>query len=133
MKFPEQFRWKDAPGGYQSQPGEQFGFFLIPGRHANGRALKVMADDGATSGWEHASVTLFDGSVKCPSWIEMSIIKDLFWDNEQTVVQFHPPKSDYVNQHPGCLHLWRCVKQKFPRPPAILVGGNIEWEKPLTI
>jgi hypothetical protein len=53
----------------------------------------------------------------------MCAVKDLFWNDEDVVVQFHPAKSTYVNNHPGCLHLWRCTDgREFPTPPEILVG-----------
>jgi hypothetical protein len=41
------------------------------------------------------------------------------------VVQFHPPKSQYVNCHPYCLHLWRNKNQEVILPPSILVGPKI--------
>ncbi|MFL6416129.1 MAG: hypothetical protein ACJ74Y_10745 [Bryobacteraceae bacterium] len=124
MKFPEEYRWKNAPNGYGTQPADRFGAFLIPGRAANGRMLRVIASDGEETGWEHVSVSLTD-SVKCPSWMEMCIVKDLFWNPEEAVMQLHPPKSEYVNNHEGCLHLWRPVPQmicEIPLPPSILVG-----------
>jgi hypothetical protein len=120
MKVPEQFRWANAPHGYASQPDDPFGAFLIPGRAAKGRVLRVIACDGAETGWDHVSVSLEDKR-KCPSWEEMCVVKRLFWNDSETVVQFHPPESDYINQHPGCLHLWRCVRVPFPMPPKIYV------------
>ena len=53
---------------------------------------------------------------------EMCFVKDLFWDDEETVVQFHPPRSEYVNYHPYCLHLWKQVATKVDLPPSIFVG-----------
>jgi hypothetical protein len=70
-------------------------------------------------GWEHASVSFPD---RCPTWDEMSLVKSVFWDEDACVVQYHPPKADYVNFHPFCLHLWRPTKQRIPRPPARFVG-----------
>lgn len=55
-------------------------------------------------GWDHVSVSLTN---RCPNWEEMCFIKDLFFDEEETVIQFHPKKSRYVNIHPFCLHMWR--------------------------
>ena len=55
---------------------------------------------------EHVSVSL---RRRCPTWDEMCMVKDIFWADEECVVQFHPPKSKYVNFHPYCLHLWRKV------------------------
>lgn len=121
MKFPEDFRWRNAPNGYNSKEGEPFGCFAIPGRHAKGRQLRIIASDGEETGWDHVSVSIPDQR-RCPSWDEMCFVKSLFWDDEEAVIQFHPPKSEYVNNHAGCLHLWRCVKEPFPIPPSILVG-----------
>lgn len=54
--------------------------------------------------YEHVSVS---HKSKTPSWQEMVAIKNLFFEDEEEVVQFHPPKSEYVNYHENCLHLWR--------------------------
>lgn len=40
----------------------------------------------------------------------------------ETVIQFHPPKSEYINNHEFCLHLWKHKTQAFPLPPSELVG-----------
>jgi hypothetical protein len=65
MKFPEQFRWSNAPHGYTSQTGNPFGAFVIPDRYANGRMLRIIANDGTETGWDHVSVSLEDKR-KCP-------------------------------------------------------------------
>ena len=75
------------------------------------------ADDHLACGWEHVSVSTHR---RCPNWTEMCFVKDLFWRSDECVVQFHPPKSSYVNNHPFCLHLWR-NKDGFPVPPTVLV------------
>lgn len=80
----------------------------------------VIASDG--SGWEHVSVHIIDdGQDATPLWEEMCDIKDLFWDNEDTVIQFHPPLSEYVNNHKNTLHMWRPIGVKIPRPATELV------------
>jgi hypothetical protein len=71
------------------------------------------------SGWEHVSISLPN---RCPTWDEMCRIKDMFWDEDEAVIQIHPPKSDYVNNHPYCLHLWKSKEKEQPLPPWILVG-----------
>lgn len=120
MKFPEQFRmW--VFGMPETYAGDQFGCFLVPAHHACGRPLKVMVDNGSVSGWEHVSVSLQGHPSKTPSWQEMSLVKDLFWEDHEAVLQFHPAKADYVNNHAGCLHLWRPVDGKFPMPPKTCV------------
>ena len=68
----------------------------------NGAALRVIFSDGM--GWDHVSVSM---AKRCPTWDEMCAIKDLFFNPDETVVQFHPAQTEYVNLHPNCLHLWR--------------------------
>lgn len=77
-------------------------------------------------GWQHVSVSHRPGKKtplgrRCPTWGEMCFIKDQFWEPEACVVQFHPPRSDYVNSHPFTLHLWRWTEGVFPRPDRIMV------------
>lgn len=81
------------------------------------RGLRFIASWGG--GWDHVSVSLRD---RCPVWSEMCFIKDLFWFPSECVVQYHPPKADYVNCHPNCLHMWRSQNVEFPRPPSLFVG-----------
>lgn len=71
-------------------------------------------------GWEHVSVSRMD---RCPTWDEMCQVKAMFWGEDDCVVQYHPPRSDYVNHHPRCLHLWRPTDGvTIPMPPSIMVG-----------
>jgi len=50
-------------------------------------------------------------------------VKAKFWDEENCVVQYQPPKSEYVNNHPFLLHLWRPnAGQIISVPPSFLVG-----------
>jgi hypothetical protein len=93
------------------------GMFIVPSYTFSTAHMTVIASDG--EGWEHVSVSRQD---RCPNWGEMCRIKNMFWDEEDTVVQFHPAKSEYVSNHEFCLHLWRQAGKEFPRPPSILVG-----------
>lgn len=96
------------------------GAFLVTSRRK--QTLLVIASDQL--GWEHVSVSLPN---RTPYWDEMCLIKDLFLGAEDCVVQYHPPRSEYVNFHPHCLHLWRQVGgQPIPMPPGYLVGPIIE-------
>jgi hypothetical protein len=76
---------------------------------------------GELAFWEHVSVhARTPGHVpklRTPTWKEMNWIKSICWDDDDVVVQFHPRKSDYVNNHPHVLHLWRWTKGEFPTPP----------------
>lgn len=59
---------------------------------------------------------------RCPTWEEMCMVKDIFWGEEECVVQFHPPRSEYVNRHPYCLHLWKKIGEEYETPPKEYVG-----------
>lgn len=93
------------------------GQFIIRSLKLKG-VLFVQASDG--EGWEHVSVSHVS---RIPNWAEMCVIKDMFWGPEDLVIQFHPPKEDYVNDHPNVLHLWRKAGTNdfCERPPLICV------------
>lgn len=85
-----------------------------------GKSFFVIATNGG--GWEHVSVSPGSRARKsCPTWEEMSAIKDMFFLPEECVVQYHPPHSEYVNNHQYCLHLWRPTGTEIPRPPMVFV------------
>lgn len=123
MRFDKAERWRAGhPLGYEHKAGDPFGWFLIA--RAGHPTLRVMANMGdfelgPAEQWDHVSVTK---NVGMPTWEEMCFLKNLFWDEEDCVVQYHPPKSDYVNVAKGCLHLWRFIGGETPRPPSIFVG-----------
>lgn len=92
------------------------GKFIIPCGRVR---LSIVASNGA--GWEHVSVSPYN-KPRVPTWEEMCFIKGLFWRPDEWVIQFHPAESEYVNNHPYVLHLWRPTDQSFPTPPSTLVG-----------
>jgi hypothetical protein len=47
----------------------------------------------------------------------MCWVKDLFFDDDEWVLQFHPPKDKNINIHPYVLHLWSNVDTDIPTPP----------------
>lgn len=105
---PEKYRVKTGSCGSDKSHGNNGAFQL-------GR-LNIVASD--QEGWEHVSVSLTD---RQPRWNEMCKIKDLFWDKEDCVIQYHPPESKYVNNHPYVLHMWRPTELVIPMPPIIMV------------
>ena len=124
-KETEKFRELRTGSPFESNPGDQFGAFRV--KHTSGVILTVIVSDGSDwkeiglpgEPWEHVSVST---TTRCPTWDEMCFVKDLFFDPEETVIQFHPPDSQYVNRHPNCLHMWRCPTINFPIPPSVCVG-----------
>ena len=81
-------------------------------------------------GWEHISI---DGKHRMPTWDEMCELKDMFFDEDECCVQYHPPKSEYVNNVNYCLHIWKPIEKysgKLPIPPSIFVGlKGVEFQK----
>jgi hypothetical protein len=111
-----------------SEVGSLYGFFVVP----YGRSeLRVISSGEHHPGkdnlgaWEHVSVSLHN---RCPGWEEMCFIKDLFWDDSECVVQFHPAKADYINAMPYCLHLWK-PKKPIELPPSIALAPKVPEEQ----
>jgi len=139
FKVPEQYRIKPSkPAGmkkadFVARVGNNGMFIIpwyadIPSSHRTGmREYYIVASDG--DGWEHVSVHILDKQTstpktRTPKWDEMEFVKNLFWDEEDTVIQYHPAKSNYVNVHPNVLHLWRPCGgwgDKLPTPPLYMV------------
>lgn len=71
-----------------------------------------------SGGWEHISCSY---RKRCPTWEEMCKVKELFFYPEEVAVQYHPRKSEYVNIHPYCLHIWRKCGEDFETPPKVFV------------
>jgi hypothetical protein len=84
--------------------------------------LQIIASWGM--GWEHVSVSL-PTEHRCLDWGEMCHVKGLFWNDDETVIQYHPAKQDYVNCHPFVLHLWKPIGIELPKPPTILIGPKL--------
>lgn len=86
------------------------------------RGMTVMWSWGG--GWEHVSM---DGKNRMPTWEEMCQLKDMFFVEEECCVQYHPPKSEYVNNIPYCLHIWKPIEKYsviLPIPPSLFVGAK---------
>lgn len=120
-KFTERWskinRHRVRVGDFKTTDADGFnGAFFMTVR---GAKLKIIISDG--EGWKHVSVSLAQFPNHTPSWEAMCEVKDLFFEPEDCVVQFHPPKSRYVNTHPGCLHLWQSLNEKQPVPPQEMV------------
>ena len=140
FKVDEHYRVTDHPIlGSNSSYGNN-GFFIIPHPKIAFYFYQCQVSDGM--GWDHVSISLIKAVHKvigrirvakkasmvmverCPTWQEMCFIKSLFWDDEDSVMQLHPPKSQWVNNHPYCLHLWRPTDKEIPLPLGIMVGNK---------
>lgn len=81
-------------------------------------------------GWDHVSVSFRN---RTPTWEEMCEIKKMFFHPEEVCVQYHPAESEYVNNYPYCLHIWRIQPKpnpviipvlQIPTPPSWMVGAK---------
>lgn len=100
----------------KSKYGDDYGDFIIPFR---GIILICIVSAGDRDvPWEHVSVSLKN---RCPNWYELQFIKEIFWDDDETVMQLHVSKKLHISIHPHVLHLWRPIGQEIPLPPAIAV------------
>lgn len=118
FKTPDEFRVTTGRLGSSKQVHGNNGMFIIKNPNpVSTLNLRVLASDG--EGWEHVSVST---PSRCPTWLEMCFIKSLFWDDEDGVMQVHPPKSQWISNHPYCLHIWRPIDQEIPKPPSWMVG-----------
>lgn len=59
--------------------------------------------------WVHLSVSR---RKEYPSWDEFSRVKDLFLGREALALQVLPPRSEWVNDHAYCLHLYQCLDER---------------------
>lgn len=68
-------------------------------------------------GWDHVSVSHANF---IPSWETMCKIGDIFFREDETIMQLHPKESEYVNTVSTCLHLWRPTLRgvEIPMPPS---------------
>lgn len=111
FKVPEQYRITKGELASDFLYGNNGAFKVFRGR----TTFLIIASDGM--GWEHVSVhCLTDGKERTPTWSEMCFVKDLFWSDDDCVIQYHPVKDQYVNTHKHTLHLWKPVNQVIPIP-----------------
>lgn len=104
---------KEHPLGFKG--GETCGCFTVYVEKVPFYVIASISEE-----WEHVSVSP-KNKKRCPTWEEMCAIKDMFFHDEEEVIQIHPRKSEYVNLHPYCLHMWRPVNGLEKSPPPYFV------------
>lgn len=116
---PEKYR---APGPAWQYKTNNGAFMLPPVHRVSKLRIKALAAEGG--GWEHVFISC---STRRPTWEEVRFVKNLFWDLEDAVIQFHLPESELAKKTPLALasnpfgaHLWRPQKEEggvLVRPP----------------
>lgn len=112
----EDYRMTHSPFPSSWRDGNNGAFVFI----REGVRLCVIASDGG--GYDHVSVRVIRNPPRCPTWEEMCFVKDLFFHEEECVLQFHPPRKDYVNTHAYVLHLWKKQGVEVELPPSWMTG-----------
>lgn len=80
------------------------------------KPLLVIASVG--DHWDHVSVSRQN---RAPNQIELDQVFRLFFLPGETAVQYFVPRSEHINLHEHCLHLWRPRHLPIPRPPQAFV------------
>lgn len=111
-----------SPSVFGTSTGNTYGVFRLRG--PTGQLLSIVVGDATGAlqqglpPWDHVSVSTAN---RTPTWEEMNWVKDQFFEEEECVIQFHPPRSKYINCNPHVLHLWRQDNVEFVLPPAKMV------------
>jgi len=126
----EEGRLKTGP--LATKEGERTGVFLI--EDDSGVKTFLKADCGSMSGWESVHITSLQKTKEgiTPILIDMisiSAIKDMFWDQNETVVMFFSEDVDGVEKSPT-VTLWKSKRQSYILPPKELFTPQ---EKPSNV
>lgn len=127
---PELARILDHPQLWSTRDDGNNGAFQVPSVDPGWTLFFICSDSTQMDAvgyerWEHVSVqACVRNRSRVPTWKEMCQIKDICWDDEDVVMQLHPRRSQYINQHPSVLHLWRPIDATIPEPPSIFVGEH---------
>jgi hypothetical protein len=114
MRKPEEIK---ATANIKVLAGDDYGFMGEYFDSTTRKWLTFIFSWGG--GWEHLSVSTPN---KLPTWEQMCKLKEIFWEDEEACVEYHPRKSEYVNNHRYCLHIWRPINEELPTPPEWMVG-----------
>lgn len=78
-------------------------------------------------GWDHVSahiISVESGALnRTPNNEEMQFLRNLFFEDEEVVLEFHPAKKDYINNHSYVLHMWRSTDNIFSFPKQVAWDG----------
>jgi hypothetical protein len=93
--------WRQIAGGHPGDDGAAYRNILT-----QATVIISAARERDGRNWIHFSIA---HPVRMPTWNELVAAKELFLGQEVLAIQVIPPRSRYINLHPNCLHLWRCL------------------------
>lgn len=101
--------WDRCPIGWRHIPayGVPYAYTLLESSLSN-RLMVIVTGSEERDGkrWVHVSMSR---SAKTPSYSDMCLVKRAFIGDDRMAVQVFPRRSEHVNIHEHCLHLWHCV------------------------
>jgi hypothetical protein len=106
MSFHMPEKYREA-----GKEGFNHGLFRIPNGSIRNTIIVTASDEFE---WERVTVSK---KYESPTWDEMCKIKDLFWDVNDYVLQYHPPRRICSNYTSYSLDLWRPIGGDIPLPP----------------
>lgn len=84
------------------------GYFLVP--YKEEFLLCLISDSG---GWDHVNISL---PARTPNWEEIEFVRDIFFDAQDIVVIYSPPRLFPYVTNPFHIHMWRRQGHQFPIP-----------------
>jgi len=85
----------------------------LPQTYRFSKCNVLVSNDG---GLWHLSISRKD---RLPNYDEVKYARYAYLPDDITVAQLFPPKTDFVNMHQFCLHLWELAAPELwlPSPP----------------
>lgn len=87
---------------------------VLENRYSEVRVILNVMRYGDGRPWAHLSMSRRDK--KLPTWEQLREVKELFLGKQRKAIQVLPPADQYVNIHPGVLHLFCCLSDEDPLP-----------------
>lgn len=72
------------------------------------KVIETISDHEDGREWLHVSLSFTD---HLPTYGDLKQVKSIFAGDENTALQVFPPKSQHINIHEYCLHLWCCLTE----------------------
>lgn len=122
VPLTEEFAPRVLPFGWIQEPDVYPGVAVYTHNRFGVRALLSAQVELDGKRWIHVSVSRRDK--RLPTWENLRIVKETFIGADKLAVQVLPRERDYVNIHPGVLHLWHCLDGD-PTPDFTMGTGSI--------
>lgn len=59
--------------------------------------------------WVHLSVSR---KKSIPTWVDLINVKEIFLGKDTLAIQILPSRSEYINVHEFCLHIYQCLEDR---------------------